>query len=552
MVLGYDPDRVRLLSQRTAAAIAQLRAIRSADPSAIDALDAIRLTRRNLEDHWMPTLRSIQASEALLDWTPTAGRASHRGGPARAGGRRRGRPTEYARLTDDSLFDVVTALANRFVTTDDPAEHPTTAELTSVALELGRRAAFSDETAERLVAIAAHTPIVAMLTGLAPFPPDVTGRILISSLAVEPWPSAGAVRRHLAGIEAAMSALIEHPGGCLDVLLDEASLTTLAGPSPFDDGLVQEFATSGLYDAVAVDPDRLLDGHLVLAALTRLANGPLDGGFNDGMARAVGVSMSGYIDTLAPAIRQEGDHPVLIIADGGEVELGTYDDVVDLLGAVLRDEGAQAAVGSAIGGYAVSLVDELGTEVTTRPGLERLARFADLVGDATRAEQAELVMAAASEEAARRRLGGSVGFGLTAAITAAGAGVLLRSTTGRAISAVTDRLATVDHQRMPGSSIPAATYDIITITSLALVVRDHSTRRPLGLGAVSAGQWTAVAERLGEIERTDDHDERRRQVIRLDRWVEDSSPDLARYLADVRARPGVDELTEARNAVAPD
>lgn len=552
MDLGYDPDLVRRLSQHTETAIAQLRSIHSSDTSAIDALDAVRLTRRNLEDHWMPVLRAIQASETLVGWTPATGLTTPRSGPARAGGRRRARPTEYARLTDDALFDVVAMLANRFVVTDDPGEHPSDVELAGVATELGRRAAVSQTTVERLVALAADTPTIATLTGLAPFPPDVTRRILVTSLAVEPWPSTGATRRHLAGIEAAMSALIEHPGACLDVLLDGASLQTLASSDQLDDDLVQEFATSALYDSVAVDPDRLLDGHHVLAGLTRLANGPLDGGFNAGMARAIGVSMSGYIDSLAPAIRQEGNHPVLVIADGGEVELGTYDDVVDLIGAVLRDEAAQAAVGVAVGGYATSLVDDLGADITTRPGLERLTRFADLLGDAARAEQAELVMVAAAEEAARRRLGSAAGFGATVALTGGGAGVVLRSVTGRAMSAVVERFAPVDPGRMPGRSIPAATYDIITVAGLSLVVRDRSTRHPLGLGTVAAHHWKEIADRLVQIERTDDPDERTRQVIRLDRWVEDNSPDVARYLAAVRSTPGLDELTEARNPVAPD
>ncbi len=72
MHTAYDPDRVRQLSMRTAMAIDALSMIGSTDPAAADALRTVRLLRRNLEDLWMPLLRQIEASRAMISWTASA------------------------------------------------------------------------------------------------------------------------------------------------------------------------------------------------------------------------------------------------------------------------------------------------------------------------------------------------------------------------------------------------------------------------------------------------------------------------------------------------
>ncbi len=68
MDIGYDPRRVRDLSRRTADAIDGLRSIHSDDPAAAGALRTVKLTRRNLEDLWMPTLLQIVRSDAMESW----------------------------------------------------------------------------------------------------------------------------------------------------------------------------------------------------------------------------------------------------------------------------------------------------------------------------------------------------------------------------------------------------------------------------------------------------------------------------------------------------
>ena len=103
-------------------------------------------------------------------------------------------------------------------------------------------------------------------------------------------------------------------------------------------------------------------------------------------------------------------------------ELGTYEEVRDLVGAIGRDEQAQAAIGVTLGAYVNSIVDELGVDIASRSGIEHVAQFADLVGDAVSAEQAEMVAAAAASSSQRRVLADAVGFGVSATATTTGGG----------------------------------------------------------------------------------------------------------------------------------
>ena len=539
MESAYDLERVRRLARATSVAIDQLWSTASDDPAARDALDAVRLTRRNLEDHWMPLLGQIIASRALLAWDATGPV------PARSGPRRSGRTDPQRRAQDTQLLDDL-LLVLYDLTSHDPADRPTDAELHQLAGELAQRAHHSDTVADRLLELAAITPSMALLTSLADFPDLVTVAALAGALTTDEPVGALGTRHHLEAVTAAMTGLLDTPQAALDVLLMPGTLAALGTWELLDDDLVQEFVVTALHDAVAADPRRRRDGHRVLAELTRLTGATLDGGMQAGLARGVAASMTGYVDTLAPAVRREGGREVLVVLDDEELVLGTYEQVTELFGAMLRDPVAQVSIGIAAGAYATAVVDARGVEIVRGSHLARVTRFADLLGDATRSEQAELVVAAAAAEAARRRLGTLVGFGVSVGLTAAGVGSLLRSATGRVVSAVTDRLADVEPGRMPGRPIPAAIYDVITTSAIALVVRDPALRRPLGLGDVTSTQWRGLADRMTGIDRTDDPVERARQVLRLERHIEDEIPDLDHYLREVRDVENLDELTEDR------
>ncbi len=68
MDAGYEPGRLMQLLHRTVEAIDTLSDLTSSDPAATEAIRTIRLTRRNLEDHWMPALRDIEHSDTMVRW----------------------------------------------------------------------------------------------------------------------------------------------------------------------------------------------------------------------------------------------------------------------------------------------------------------------------------------------------------------------------------------------------------------------------------------------------------------------------------------------------
>lgn len=526
MDIGYDPQRVRMLSHHTAVAIDGLRSIRSDDPAAAEALRTIKLTRRNLEDLWMPTLLQIVRSDAMVSWTELAGTI--------------GWWTAMSPLTDDVLLG--------YVTWADPLQPDARAldalDLDVLARELALRVSRDPDFADRLLALAPTTPIVGHLTGRADFPSTFLADVITAMM----WPRGPQTTADLDGYAAslsnAMAALLDDPAACLDLLLDPAVLFGIASWERLDSDVVREFTLVGLYDAVAADPGRLADGYRVIATLTTIANGPLDDGLNPAMAVGIAGSMVGYIPTLAPALNFEVNARSVVIVDGAEIDLGTYDELVGLFGVVLRERSAQAAIGPVISEYATQTVTDLGAGVGTHTGVEHVADFADLLVDATRTEQSALMAEAAAEEGRRRRLGGALGFGLSALASALGGGPAVRSVVSAAVLVGTELVANVEPETMPDGLFGPTAYNLITMAAVTVVVNDPSVRRELGMGSISPRRLGEMARRLDEIADEPDVGDRLTKVRKLERWIASEVPVLDAHLNTVKMMPGMDALKE--------
>jgi hypothetical protein len=555
---GYDPRRVRALVHRTAEAIEHLRATRSDDVAAAEAMRTVRLTRRNLEDLWMPTLRQIERSQAMISWErsklagPVIRQAERR--PAAAGA---SVWTSLSALSSDELvgyLEWIDRLA--FADTSDEAWQAfldrSGADLDVLAMELAARVTRDPSFAARLAAVASDHPLLGHLTRRAPFPVPFLSAVARSMM----WPHGPRATADLEGFASSLSSvlasLVDHPAACLDLLMDPTVVYGVASWERLDADIVTEFTISGLHTAIAADTDRLEDGYRVIGTLVDLTNGALDGGIQPGVALGVAASLTGYIDTLAPAIRQEGPYPVIVIDHGLEVELGSYEDLVDLVGALLRHDEAQAGIGTVLGAYTTRIVSDLGADIGVRPGLEYVTRFADLVADASRTEQAELVMEAAAEEARRRQFGQLIGFGVNVTLSVGGVGSVTRSLVSRAVALATDHIAPVRAASLPDARVPSITYDLITFAALQVVAGNRVERHRAGLDAVPPSAWTELDRRLAAIEAEDDAVERTRKALRLDRWIETSVPLLAGHLGRIRSVPGMDELTEERTAARTD
>jgi hypothetical protein len=556
---GYEPARLHQLVRRTLEAIDQLDHVRSGDPAAADAIRVVRLARSNLEDHWMRALREIERSDAMVRWRSIRlGSAGLRS----LTGRVTPLPDHLASGTSatvamsaqhrGALLAELDWLERRASIGDVAGSAPTDDELAAlgrrVAAWVRRDAIFAD----RLVELSVSNMLVAGLLGAARFPSSFAAAV-VRRMAAPNGPDSGVDHdRYATSLSIALSSLADDPTACLDLLLDEPTAYALASWRALDTAMLADFVVSGLYGAVVVDPQRLDDGYDVLQFLTRAANGPLDGGMSAGMALGVSTSLAGYVETLAPGVRQEGSTPVIVRAVDPPLDLGTYDDLVDLFGSLLRVPEAQAALGTVLAAYTFETFERIGGDAVSRPDATYVAQFADLIGDASRTEQVELVMAAAAEEARRRRLGGLVGFGVNATLLVAGAGSVARSVAGQAVRMATSWAARVEPERLADSQIPAHTHDLITVAAVAVVASDPSARRAAGLGGVTSAQWSQVRQRLGTIEQHHDPRERMTAVGDLDHWIETSVPALAAYLLDIRSMPGMHELTEGRNAVGAD
>ena len=554
MKTAYDPVRIQTLSTRTARAVDELRAIRCSDPYASDALRAVRLLRTNLEDLWLPLLEQIRTSQAMITWLEsTRGRVE------------RGREmivdwlddhqtsvSEFSRMSDDELIDLIAWFGVDALPFGDDGQLDMGDEFwdtsfTGFAEVLVERVSHDGAFADRLLGMAPGNPMVGLAAGFADYPPEFLDALARRLLFRPSFFDGFEVRAGGAATAMVLTALTDHPARCLELLGDPESLATLAGWPFLDAEVVSAVFTTGLYTAVQTDPTRLEDGYDVLGSLTDLATNRMSHGFSPGAARGISNSLLGYIDTLAPAIGKEDGGRVRVNGSGPNpftFDLGSYEDVRDLVAAISRDPQAQAAIGVTLGAYLNTIVDELGADLATRSGVEHVAQFADLVGDAVSAEQAEMIASAAASSAQRRTLAGGVGFGLSAAATALGGGPVVGFAVNQLVRVGTDRLAVVDPDAMPNGAIRHVTYDAIVVAAVtagrALTADDPDD--PDDLARVDE-----YLDRLAELDASGDVDGHRAAVADMASFIERETPGLDRFVNSVTNVAAVNELIEGHD-----
>jgi hypothetical protein len=534
---AYDPIRIRRLTERTIESIEALARLRSTDPAAQQALLVTRLVRRNLEDLWMPLLRRIQASTALVSWSERLD--DHRA------------DSSFAALSDNGLLATVRVFdAGAASFHDDLDTDHWPSFLPELAAELARRVRADPGFATRLSKLAAHHPVVGFAVGAAQFPPSFVGEVALVMLHdMSPFdglPSAATVLafRHVLAEVAALPAV------AFEVLDDDRALFQLASWHWFDPDTVAALVTSGLHSTVARNPTRLAAGYRVLGRLVRYANEELDDGFTPGMARGIASSLFGYIDTLGPGIGAEDGGRVRIVGPETHrftVDLGSYEEVRNLFGAVARDAGAQATLGVVVGAYARHVVNMLGAAIDRRTGVQHVAQFADLLGDAVDAEQSEMIAAAIASTTHRRQLADLVGFGAGAASSAGGIGAVVSMATTRAVKYAADTLTEVDPDTMPNGALRHVAHDAIVVDTVMLGRTDRATQRVHRLGADRPADLERVDRYLARIDKLSDAGDEagyRNEVSDMVRFIETNTPALDEFLTSVTDIAAVNELIE--------
>jgi len=499
---AYDPDRLRALGQRTLDAIAAFDSIRSTDPAAAGAMRAARLARHNLEDLWMPAIRRVERSDAMVSWI--GARPGHRrspGHPAPDDALTGAAPEPLRSLSDDELLDLVDAIDRLLADAPLDGERtdtygtdtlPAKYDLDVLADELAERVLIDPSFRRRLLEHAPRTVVVGQLVGRAPFTSDFVADLVVSLCG----PVGARAGRDPAefgrAISTALDVLADRPAVALRVLLDDAVLYRVASSPFLDTEAVATFATSALTMAAT---HRLADGYHVIERLADLRTGHLNAGFSLGLA----ASLDGFFDTLAPAIAQR-DESVVIAAVDGDPSIGSYVDLRLLVGEVLRHADAAAALGASLGDYTDRYLDRLGDDLGADGTLATLAHLVTLVDEASASEQAQLTMEAGAAEAARRAVGDVVGAGVTTLVTASGVGATARGLVGGFIGFGTDVLAEVEPEQLAGASISGHVYHRISVSALRAAIT-----RPGVLGTFagrdhSADELEEFDRRLDEID----------------------------------------------------
>ena len=357
MIGGYDPDRVAELEFAARSALEHLDRIVSADPAASAALDATRRLGAVLSAALAPAIASLRVSDPL-------GRAA----PRRAGVAGLDWYADWVRSTietarrtngDDELLAELERLELDVPYDDefqpdlaDPFWH----DFRGLAIELAVRAEADEGFAQRLVDRAAGSFLIPIAVRFARFDPEVVAGML-REVARSPSAVDDLLSAYQAfGADCVLSTLIEFPAVALEVLATSGSaLLKELIEWPFLDPDVVD----GFLDAAMSVPfsheSRLGDAHAVLQHLVTLANRKLhETGFPDPISPTIAKIVVQYLPFFVTSLNGHGDVHLkdFDFRDAG-VRLGSYEEVLDLFGALLRDPASLDIVLASVPGIAL-------------------------------------------------------------------------------------------------------------------------------------------------------------------------------------------------------
>lgn len=385
MIAGYDPHRIAELAARTEAALDALADITSTDPAADGAMTAADRLRRVLETGLLPAVRAIAAADPLV--------RGARGARPPSGGidgmfasllARR-----YHAMTDDQLFDVLVRLeldAPFDAAFRPDMQHAFWLGFAALAGELAARAATDERFADLLVDRSSHSFLVPMAVEFAAFDPVLVGRMLRE---VTRTPSAIddlRSRYQARGAEALMTALAGHPREALDAL-DADMVQQLVEWPLVDHGVVATFLHTAM-ELPFDEPTRLTDAYGVLRQFVVLANERRhDAGFPPALSPAITRIVVQYVPFFATSLGGYADVHLkdFEFRDIG-MRLGSYPEVLDLFGALVRDRASLDIVLASIPGLALIGSGDHGP---LGIGPDDVADWVDTIGKAAENERIE-------------------------------------------------------------------------------------------------------------------------------------------------------------------
>jgi len=561
MDVGYEPSRVIQLSRRAAEAINSLAGLASTDPAAAEAIRTIRLTRSNLEDHWMPALRDIEGSDAMVRWRSsrlstfgfgslgTLGNSfpDHlRPGVAPAPIPPEVRSDLLRRL--DLLERKSVAGTNELGAGVDPVSAPTKAELRALGNDLAHWVARDDRFADELARLSTSNMMIGQLLGAATFPSSFASSV-VRHMAEPNGPDTDVDRdRYAESLGTALASLTDDPGACLDLLMEDglSVLFALGRWEHLDQRIVTEFMVAGLHEAVEDEPTRLGDGYRVLQHLTVLANGPFDRRISPGVALGFATSMVTYLDTMSLALGYSSDSSQFTVSDrprGISAPFGDYADMTGLFGVMLRHEEARAVLGGVTADWAASTLRGSTSEESFTSHLTAAADFTQLLIASGIAEQEQMEREAAEEEAGKRRVGDFLGFVVDGVLQVKRVPASVRRAVGYAIDLGTNWIAKTDSEVMPGRPWGLEIHQQIVITTIAMSIDQRDFFHDEKDRSLTPTQRQEVEADLALIDRTLDPALRETRVNAMISNIEGYVPALEPALNAIDNNTAANDLT---------
>jgi hypothetical protein len=340
-----------------------------------------------------------------------------------------------------------------------------------------------------------------------------------------------------AACEVLLRQLAALPGQLSRMLAGDPDVVRfLATTDRLDAEVVELTIATGLGEAAA--DGAVVLGHLVaLADDTNLATPALVG-----TARGLGAHLAEM--TEGPT---DPDRTVRLTYGSAATPIGTFGDVVAMLGQVVDDVDAQRALGATLRGFVDERVGDgsaaaLAAQATGATVAERRRAMARELGALTSAIGLVDLAAAHQTGGHERALAASrAQHKWFFDVTSIGGGMLGGPLLGqgvKALSIVVARLTgDAEPRSVPDAGARSSVRGAVDVELLAAAVDDPSLRTALGLDGVAESTWEAVAEHLDALGPSLDSDEADARWDALVDAIEDT--ELAAYLFDVTTDSGV-------------
>ena len=504
--VGFQPERIRSLMAHTSTAIVGLASIDGSDPACATLHHLIRLTRRNLEEHWMPLLCDIVSNDAMTTWTPASALQGLRDEWTSTAAWLTIQQNETSAWSDRRLIDAViahdiawpSAADGAFV---DPTERHDDLFVDAMR-EIARRAALDPRFAELLLRDAGHTSTLGLMVTRAPFGPSFSAAV--GERLLGPQATSGLLpderMRHAVVTGEVLEHLSRWPALALEMLGDPNVRAGLVWQADLAVDSVREFVASGLHLAVLSDHDELQRSLDALAGFVPLAHeAPFSPGLAQGIASAVGTHMS-HLGPLLDADTDaflDVDGRGTMDADGRQI---TSADLASLYGRVVHDPDAQVLLTVGLTDQLEALLDAVPAAVdkastsaspppmgdVIRARIEPAVKAITFVfGTAAAVEQDRIDALHAERQRARRE---AVGVGMTLIGMAPG---------GKPVT----RVLSTARRLLPPAQPPDAVADgdvlvdldgVVAREALRLVVSDPDLRASAGLDVVEESTWNRL------------------------------------------------------------